>query len=179
MTAHFSRMNARGDEDDRLAVQHRLSGGAARPQSSRIGKFRVELPVVIETAEIRWARNDESDKGRAQRGLTELPIIHAIAGLRERFVVADQHRPFDELAIVPGVEAQDRSRGGYDRSDGPPRCDGGRRLGATRGSARPLCLQRSRYERGEREREQRVPGPHRAFAAVAAPSAPSNATAIC
>src|SRR5438067_1935529 len=182
MTAHFSRMNARVDEDDPLAVQHRLSGAAARPQSSRIGKFRVELPVVIETAEIRWARNDESDKGYAQRGFTELPIIDAIAGLRERFVVADQHRPFDEFAIVPGVEAQDRSRGGYDRSDGPVHRGRRRRLCTTRGSARPLCLQRRRYQRGEREREQRVPRPHRAFAAVAgAPAAPrpSNATASC
>src|SRR5256714_3414657 len=179
MTAHFSRMNARGDEDDRLAVQHRFSGAAARPQISRIGKFRVELPVVIETAEIRWARNDESDKGCAQRGLTELPIIDAIAGLRERFVVADQHRPFDEFAIVPGVEAQDRSRGGYDRSDVPVHRDRRWRLCTTRGSARPLCLQRRRYQRGEREREQRVPRPHRALAAAAGPPIPSNATAIC
>src|SRR5947208_357487 len=173
-------MNARGDEDDGLGVQHRLSGAAAGPQSSRIGKFRIELPVVIETAEIRWARNDKSDEGCAQRGFTELTIIDAIAGLRERFVVADEHRPFDEFAIVPGVEAQDRSRGGYDRSDGPVHRGRRWRLCATRRSARPLSIQRRRYQRGEREREreQRVPRPHRAFAAVAPPLAPSNATAI-
>src|SRR5438105_14367775 len=100
MTAHFSRMNARGDEDDRLAVQHRLSAGAARPQISRIGKFRVELPVVIETAEIRWARNDESDKGRAQRRLTEHPNIPAVVALREAFALQTHHRPFDDVGIV-------------------------------------------------------------------------------
>ena len=82
VTADFSRVNARRDEDDRPAVLHRLPCGATCPQRPWIGQLCVELPVVIETAEIRWTRDHQSDKGRTQRGLAELPVIHAVARLR-------------------------------------------------------------------------------------------------
>ena len=142
VTADFSRVNARRDEDDRLAVLHRLPCGAACPQRPWIGQLCVELPVVIETAEIRWTRDHQGEKGRTQRGLADLPVIHAVARLGERLVVALEHRPFDELPIIAGVEAQDRPRGGNDGANRPVG-RGCSRRGPARRSARSLRRQRS------------------------------------
>src|SRR5438477_6457519 len=127
MAANFSRVNARRDQYDRLAVLQRITRGPAGAKAARVGQFGVELPVRVEPSQVLRARNDKGDERRPQCRLAELAEIDAIARAGQRLVMAHQNRPFDELAIVPGLEPENGPRRG-DRGSSPA-AGGGRRRG--------------------------------------------------
>src|SRR5207249_2825179 len=107
-----------------LAVLQRLTRGATGAERAGIRESRVHLPVIVEPPQVLRARDHERDKRRAQRRLAELPIVDTVARLGQRLEIAHQHRPLDELAIVPWFEAEHGAR----------RWDDGRRSAATNGA---------------------------------------------
>src|ERR1041385_5336571 len=122
MAPHFRRVDARRDEYDRLAVLDRVPSGLRGAQGAGIGQAGIELPVIVQAPEVLRARNRERDEWRPERGLAELFDVDPITGSRERVEITNQHGPFDQLAIVSGIEAE----------DGPRRRDDGSGRGLSR-----------------------------------------------
>jgi hypothetical protein len=115
MTADLRRMNARRDQDDRFTVVQRIPRRARGLEHAWVREARIHLPEVIEALEVLRARDRERDERRAEGRLAKLAVVDAVAGFGERFEVTHQDRPFDELAIIPGLEPEDRARRGDHR----------------------------------------------------------------
>ncbi len=168
MPAHLRRVNARRDEDDGLPVAERLLSGGAGAEGAGIGEPGVQAPVPVQLPQVAWARNHERHERRPQRRLADLAVVDPITRPRQGLVIAHQDRPLGELAVVAGVESENRSRRRNDDCGRAwPRAP---RSGTRRALRR--CQTRRRPEPQDRERDPRAGSPQRRLPAAAGGASP-------
>src|SRR5712664_4107295 len=163
-------MDARRNEDNRFAVLQRVASGSTGMERAGFRELRVDLPVIVEPPQVLRARDRERDQGRAQRRFAELAVVDAVTRLGKRLEVADEHRPFDELAIVARLEAEHGPRSWNGARSGR-RTDRPRRPARRRAVGGPLCSQRQGQQRGGCQPKQPGTARYQCWLVVAAGAA--------
>src|SRR5438552_3995954 len=72
-------MDARRDEDNRLAVLERVASGSTGPERAGVREFCVHLPVIVEAPQVLRARDDDREQGRAPKHQCWLVVVGGAA----------------------------------------------------------------------------------------------------
>ena len=137
-------MDPRRDEHDHAGLSEQRLRFLAAFEKTGVRELRVHLTVTVQASQVLRARDGECDEWGAEGAAPKLAIAHAIARRREGLVVADQRSPVRQLAIVAGLEPEDRPRRGNARRGRRWSPDpGGRRRAPGSGRGRLGLLGRS------------------------------------
>ncbi len=105
---HFVRVDPGGDQDDGPTLLDQARRLHLRVHAPRVRQAPLDLQVVVQPGQVRWARDRQCHERSTQRRLTQRVQDHPVAGRRQRLQVGGDLGPVRQLPVRPHLVPQNR-----------------------------------------------------------------------